>query len=294
MKHYIYCMAIFAMMLYSCNKNSSKDVMDNQLADQTITENNNNQDKPKQEEQSANADTVSLSTPPANITASSTSNEDWDKKIIKTADLELQLDDYKKFNTSFHASLKQFGAYIANEKQQETDSKLENSVTIKVPVAQFDDFVNSISGDGIKIVQKNISGADVTGEFIDTKARLQAKLAVREKYLQLLKEAKNMKDIIATQNEINEIQENIEAANGRMNYLQHSAAYSTITINYYQFLNGSTDEEQPGFYTKLSDAFSTGAAFVSGLFLFLISIWPFILAVVIFWVYVKRFKIKKA
>lgn len=222
-------------------------------------------------------------------------NADWDRKIIKTADVQLQVKDYKMFNTSVHNSLKQYGAYIAGESQQETDYRIENTITIKVPVAQFDALVNSFGGDGIKIMNKNISTADVTGETVDTKARMQAKIAVRDKYLQLLKQAKNMNEILQVQNEINDIQEDIEAANGRINYLQHSSAYSTINLSYYQYINGSTSkDEKPNFFIKMTDAFSTGTLFISNLILFLISIWPLLIGGTATLIYIKRNKLNKA
>jgi hypothetical protein len=224
----------------------------------------------------------------------SSDNPDWDKKIIKTADIQLQLDDYKKFNTNIHSSLKNFGAYIADEKQTENDYRIENSITIKVPVDQFDNLVNSFAGDGIKITEKNISSQDVTGEVVDTKARMQAKMAVRDKYLELLKQAKSMNEILQVQNEINSIQEDIEAANGRINYLQHASAYSTVNLNYFQYINGSSaNDEKPDFFTKLSRAFSTGTSVITNLVLLCISIWPLVLLGVFIWIYFKRLKLKK-
>ena len=289
-------MAIIVMMLYACNHRSSATVNDLQLEDldQTPVQKNKSKDQ-KHEDQLMTADTIATNATDKSDAPSKSSNSDWDKKIVKTADLQLQLDDYKKFNTNIHSYLKRFGAYIVQEKQQETDYRIENSVTVKVPVNQFDDLINSFSGDGIKVIEKNISTEDVTGEVIDTKARLQAKLAVREKYLQLLKQAKTMDDILRIQDEINEIQENIEAANGRIDYLQHTAAYSTVNVNYYQYINGSSfGDEEPGFFTKVSKAFSTGTIALSDLFVFLITIWPFTLGVIVFWIYIKKFKLKKA
>jgi hypothetical protein len=124
---------------------------------------------------------------------------------------------------------------------------------------------------------------------VDTKSRMQAKIAVRDKYLQLLKQAKNMNEILQVQNEINDIQEDIEAANGRINYMQHASAYSTVKVNYYQYINGSTgEEEKPDFFKKLYRAFSTGTLFITNLVLFLISIWPLLLLALFIWIYIKR------
>ena len=297
MKRYIYYMAIFAMMLYACNKGSSAKIQDVPLQDQTNIAQNKTETPQQVPDQAASTDTAAASTEEAdnNLAATKNTDEEWDKKIVKNADLQLQLDDYKKFNTSIHNSLKQYGAYVAEEKQQQTDYRIENSLTIKVPVAQFDDLVNSLGGDGIKIMEKNISSEDVTTEVVDTKARLQAKLAVREKHLQLLKQARNMNEILQVQNEINEIQENIEAANGRINYLQHASAYSTINLEYYQFINGSTAaDEKPDFFTRFTSAFSTGTSFLGEIVLFGLSIWPLILLFLAFWLYFKKLKVKKA
>jgi hypothetical protein len=297
MKRYIYCTAIFAMMLYACNKGSSRKIQDVPLQDQTNIAQNKNETPQQVTDQAASTDTAAAPTEETdnNVAAAKNNDEDWDKKIVKNADLQLQVDDYKKFNTSIHNSLKQYGAYVAEEKQQQTDYRIENSLTIKVPVTQFDDLVNSLGGDGIKIMEKNISSEDVTTEVVDTKARLQAKLAVREKYLQLLKQARNMNEILQVQNEINEIQENIEAANGRINYLQHASAYSTINLEYYQFINGSTAaDEKPDFFTRFTSAFSTGTSFLGEIVLFGLSIWPLILLLLAFWLYFKKLKVKKA
>jgi len=56
----------------------------------------------------------------------------------------------------------------------------------------------------------------------DTRSRLETKKEVRERYLDLLKQARNMKDILAVQNEINDIQEQMEGAAGRTG---HSLAF---------------------------------------------------------------------
>jgi len=285
------------MVLAACSNHSGKVAQNFQLPnEQAAPAGENNKDKKQEDNQLRTPDTTGVATASTNnIPIAKGSDSDWDKKIIKTADLELQLDDYKKFNSSIHSSLKQYGAYVASEKQIENDYRIENTLAIKVPVAQFDDLINSFTGEGIKVMEKNISSEDVTGEVVDTKARLQARIAVREKYIELLKQAKNMDDILQVQNEINDIQENIEAANGRIEYLQHASAYSTINLSYYQYINGRTaDDVKPDFFTKLTRAFSTGTSFILDLFLFCISIWPLIIAGLLAWFYFRRFRIKKA
>jgi hypothetical protein len=116
---------------------------------------------------------------------------DWDKKIIKTASINLEIKNYKTFTSLMRDDIKKFGGYVAQEEQNQNDYKIENSVTIKVPVDQFDDLVTELTKGEEKIIEKKISSEDVTTDIVDTKSRLDAKRQVRSRYLDLLKQAGN-------------------------------------------------------------------------------------------------------
>ena len=114
--------------------------------------------------------------------------------------------------------------------------------------------------------------------------------------MDLLRQAKNMEEILNVQSEINGIQEEIESAAGRIQYLGHSTTFSTINLTYYQILNSSAkDIDKPSFATKLSSAFSTGwSKRIGDLFIGLVSIWPLLLIIAFLLVAIKRVKARKA
>ncbi len=205
--------------------------------------------------------------------------EDWNKKIIKTGNITLELNNYRDYNNQIHKNVQNFGAYIAQEEQTQGDDKLENSIVIKVPVENFDALINSIGGDSIKVIEKKITSQDVTTEVVDTKARIEAKKIVRQQYLELMRQAKNMKDILEVQTEINSIQEDIESAAGRVNYLVHQSSYSTVNLRYYQLLNGKKidSEDTTGFMHKLKEALKTGSNVIGNILILVLSIWPIII-----------------
>lgn len=203
---------------------------------------------------------------------------DWDKKIIKTASINLEVKEYNKYNTSLREKVKSFGGYIAQEEQSQSDYKIENTVTVKVPVDQFDNAVTLLTSNVEKVNEKKISSQDVTAEFVDTKSRLEAKRQVRDRYIGLLKQARNMEEILNVQSEINSIQEDMEAAAGRIQYLGHSASYSTINLTYFEVLNSSAKtDDNPSFGTKFINAFKTGGSGVMDLLVGLVTIWPLFL-----------------
>jgi hypothetical protein len=253
-----------------------------------------NPDKKKYEPQSnALTDTTSGSnqTPGA---GTKTSNSDWEKKIIKTANVNVEVKNYKSFNASVNEKIRKYGGYISQEQQNQNDYKIEDVVTIKVPVDQFDNLVNELTADDQKIFEKRITSEDVTTAVIDTKSRLEAKIGVRLRYLDLLKQAKNMEEILNVQHEINGIQEEIEAASGRIEYLAHASVFSTINLTYFQVLNATAiDADKVSFGTKLWWAFKNGWEWIGDIFIGLISIWPLYLAGFLCWIIYKRLKTSK-
>ena len=221
-------------------------------------------------------------------------NPDWDKKIIKTAKLNLQVKDYNIYYSAFREKVRSLGGYVAQEEQTQSDYKIENTLTIKIPVDQFDNAVVLLTNNVEKINERKISSQDVTTEFVDTKSRIESKKQVRQRYMDLLKQAKNMEEILSVQSEINGIQEEIESAAGRIEYLGHSSTFSTINLTYYQVLNSSAkDTDSPSFGTKLSSAFKTGWSWIGELFVGLVSIWPLFLLIFVLIIFYKRVRTTK-
>ncbi|MEP6676364.1 MAG: DUF4349 domain-containing protein [Ferruginibacter sp.] len=216
---------------------------------------------------------------------------DWDKKIIKTADLKVETRDYKMFNGKVRTISKKYGGYISNEEQSQDEIKIENNLSIKIPVAQFEDAINELTDIAEKVTTRKISSDDVTTEIVDTKSRIEAKKQVRDKYLEFLKEAKNMPDVLTMQSEVNGIQEQLETASGRVEYLNHGAAYSTINLTYFQLLNAELSEVKPASFTgKAGIAFSKGLNFIKELAVGLLSVWPLFLVVLLIWGWYKKNK----
>lgn len=215
--------------------------------------------------------------------------KDWDKKSIKTASINFEIKNFKNYNSAFRDKVKQVGGYIAQEQQAESEYKIENTLIIKVPVDQFDNAVQLLINDAEKLNEKRITSEDVTTEFVDTRSRLESKKQVRLRYLDLLKQARNMEEILNVQSEINGIQEEIESASGRIEYLSHSSSFSTINLTFYQILNATVaDPAKPSFSAKFSAAFKDGWAWIQELFIILVTLWPLVLAVAVFFIMYRR------
>ncbi len=286
MKHMIY-MAVIAMLLSACNSGARQqaEAKDTALA-AYIPGDQNKAESPDglYDKQLPPPVKISQFTPPQ------VTHADWDKKIIRTAEITLELKDYASYNQRLHEGLKAYGAYIVSEEQASSTERIANEVTIRVPVGQFDKLVSSFSGEGISLLQKKIHAEDVTAEAIDTRSRMESRKQVRDRYLQLLQQARNMKEVLEMQKEINSIQEDIESAAGRVGYLDHQSAYSTIHLSYFQYLHGATPQEGMGLAAQLKESFYSGIRALGNLLVLLVSIWPLLLAVLLVIRWMRRSK----
>ncbi len=235
---------------------------------------------PNTQQQVATTDSAVQQAPSPSPQSPAVANIDWDKKIIKTATVKYEVKSFDQFNKDTREKVKKFGGYVAQEDNYQYEDRKEISLIVKVPVAQFETMMNDMQGKDAKQIERTIKTEDVTGEVIDTKSRLEAKKQMRLKYLEFLKQSKNMEEVLKVQEEINGIQEEIESAEERVQYLTKQAAYSTINLTFYQPMEGfkAPSNDDNSFWKKTGEAFSRGGEIVKGLILAIISIWPLILA----------------
>jgi hypothetical protein len=276
LKRMLVCILCIPLFI-TCNtiQSENKSPASDQLADNNVPPNN------QPGEYKAN-DTVGQAGNSVVRTSGRDLGNEWAKKKIKTASLNMEVKEYKDFAVGLREVINKSGGYIAKEEQSQSAYKMENTVEIKIPVDQFDQVVNSLASLAFKLNERKIESEDVTAAVVDTRSRLESKKQVRLKYLDLLKQAKNMSEILQVQKEIDDIQEEIEAASGRINYLAHAAALSTIRLTYFQVLNpGAIGNDGPSYGMRLLNSWKSGATWMGELVIGLLSVWP--LFILFFW-----------
>jgi hypothetical protein len=124
------------------------------------------------------------------------------------------------------------GGYIAGTSAQAApvDSQIRTGViNFMVPAANFDTTIDQLSKIG-KVQNEQITGTDVSGQYLDLQTRLDNAEAQRTAMLALLTQAKNINDMIAVQNQIAQITGTIEQLKGQIKYLDAHTAFSALTI----------------------------------------------------------------
>lgn len=218
-----------------------------------------------------------------------------DLKIIKSASLRYKVKNLEKASKNMNLILNQFQAYISDQRFQNDNYQKENRLVIKVPTKNFTPLVDSLSFIAEFVDFENITSQDVTEEYVDIQSRLKTKLEIKERYETILrKNSKTVEDILATEEKLGAIQQEIESAQGRINYLTNKVTFSTIELNIYEAVNY---KEQPNtfkrsFFSKIKEGFYFGWNLIQQIILVIVYVWPLLIIGGIIVYFVRR-RIKK-
>lgn len=156
--------------------------------------------------------------------------------IIKNAEIKLLVD---KTDTVIDRSMQvvgDVGGYIISSKvwfqpgPDGTNYKYA-TISIGVPVDQFETAMRRLRGVALKVLDENASGQDVTSEYVDLQSQLGNLEATRDRIRSFLDNAKTVEESLTINQELTNIEGQIEQVKGRMNFLSNRSAYSTITVN---------------------------------------------------------------
>jgi Domain of unknown function (DUF4349) len=200
-----------------------------------------------------------------------------ERKIIKTGEIRFETKDLNQTKNIISKAVADLKGYISEESQNNSDYRKENKLVVRIPAGQFDSLLNVLGTYAGHFDSKSIHTQDVTEEFIDVSARLKTQRALENQYTQVLKQAKNVKEIMEVQGYLADVREKIESAEGRLRYLSNQVGFSTLTIHFYKTIGVAGHSR--GFFWRLTHEFGNGWEGFLSLIIGFVSVWPFWLMV---------------
>lgn len=216
--------------------------------------------------------------------------EEQGQKIIKTARLAFETKDVEATHKKILQLASQYKGLVQSDNSGKDYNRIYKNLIVRVPTENFQQFIDGISEGVAYFDQKDISRQDVSEEFVDLEARLKAKRTLEERYLELLKKANNVKEMLEIERELSNIREEIEAKQGRLQYLQNQVSMSTVNIEFYKTTAETGITQSYG--QKMKNALQGGWNGISVFFLGVLYLWPLFLVAIII-VFVLRIFLKK-
>jgi uncharacterized coiled-coil protein SlyX len=204
------------------------------------------------------------------------------RQIIYRATIVLDVKDFAATERQVAALIKQTGGFVAQFREERPyGAQRGGRWTIRVPVPQFDKFVEEAGKLGVA-QSRDITSEDVSEEFVDLTARLKNKQQLEARLLELVaKRSDEIKDILALEAELSRVREEIERMQGRLRYLTDRVALTTVELAAFE-RQDYKPPEAPTFATQIAQTFAESVAALrqlgEGLVLVAVALAPWLLA----------------
>lgn len=155
-----------------------------------------------------------------------------DKKIIKNGDLDLKVNSVDDASQKISAIAKTNGGEVASSNFYQTAANLKSgSITIKVPVANFEKTFADLKKVATLVVQESTTGQDVTEQYADLQAQLKNKQAEEQQFQNIMSQAQKISDILEVTQQLSRVRGEIERLQGRIKFMDSQTDMSSISIS---------------------------------------------------------------
>jgi hypothetical protein len=181
------------------------------------------------------------------------------RKMIRTAELQLETTEFEAAVEGLNALTEQMGGYFENSSvaNRKSGSRWAD-YTIRIPSTRYELFMNQV-GELCHETWREANAQNITEAYYDTQGRLKTQQIKLERLQELLSKAELMEDIITIESAISETEWMIDELSGTLRHYDSKVDYATIYINLREVYKLSNVEMVPDTFGQ-----RMGAAFASG------------------------------
>ena len=153
-----------------------------------------------------------------------------ERLIIRDASLNLVVPDTAAALDEINGLVDELGGYVVESNTYQYQEGQRASVRFRIPAESLDVALDRIRALASEVRSQNISGKDLTDEYVDRKSSLRHLEATEARLLEFLEEAEDTEAALAVYEPLQEVQAQIEQVKGRIQYLEQSAAMATVSL----------------------------------------------------------------
>ncbi|ASF38768.1 DUF4349 domain-containing protein [Halobacillus halophilus] len=225
------------------------------------------------------------------------------RMMVYEAHIDVETNNYDQFHQHLQERMNQQDAQMVESTISKNEQgRRQGHIRIRVPQPNFESLLTEIEEISSEVLSRNISGRDVTEEYVDLESRLQAKEKIESRLLTFLEQAEATEDLIKISQDLERVQSEIEGLKGKIKYLENQSDFSTITVSIQETAAGANLNNSPGSIweeTKLAfiNSLHYVGQFFSWLIVFFLGYSPFLALIagvgLLFWL-VRRKKKKSS
>jgi len=155
-----------------------------------------------------------------------------ERKLVRTAELSLQVKDLQSARQQCSVLVSEMGGYIEqSDTYDESDHASSPILRLRIPPSRLDEAINRLKKVSIRVDHEKLESKDVTREYIDLDAHLRNLQAEEQQYLAILKKASTVKDTLDVTQHLNDVRGRIDQLQAQLKYLSHQIELSAVSLN---------------------------------------------------------------
>lgn len=153
-----------------------------------------------------------------------------ERLIIRNATLTLVVKDTAASLSDITKIANDAGGYVNSSSTTKLAEGLRATVQLKIPSEKLDGALSLIKSGVIEVRDENITGQDVTADYVDLTSRLANLSAAEAQLRKIMDSTTNTADVLKVYEQLTNIRGQIEQVKGRMQFYERSAAMSTVSL----------------------------------------------------------------
>ncbi len=158
------------------------------------------------------------------------------RMVARNAYLSLTVADTRKARDTISEVISTYageGAIILSSKEQVMDGSDQPAILmqLRVPVARYDVVMSRLVGLALTVDARQEQADDVTAEYVDTQARIRELQTAIDRLLEIARSAQSTEDLLTVEKALSDRRAELEAMEGRAQYLSQTAALSLIQLD---------------------------------------------------------------
>lgn len=157
-------------------------------------------------------------------------SESTNRIVIQDTSLSLQVKDVTKTINDIEETTQKLGGFLINSNLSKPEGAASGNISIRIPEEKRKEALTAFKNMAVKVVSESVTGNDVTDQYADLDARLEVLYSTKNKYEDILDRADQISDILAVQQQLTNLQNQIDNLIGQQKYYEQSAKLSKIVI----------------------------------------------------------------
>ena len=183
---------------------------------------------------------------------------DPNAKLIRTVYLDAQTRDYDTLMAGLDAKIAALSGYVENRDAYNGSEYYGRSnrycdLTIRIPADRLDEFITHVN-ENCNVISTSETVENVTLEYADTAARVEALETEQTRLLELLEGAQNLTEILEIEERLSDVRYELNSYASQLRVMDNMVTYATIHLSINE-VEKLTPVEEPTVWQRISEGF---------------------------------------